>query len=473
MANITIPDGVTLIEENTFNGCTALTSINIPDGVTSIGSTAFYGCTALTSINIPDGVTSIGSSAFSGCSSLLEVTSNASIPPTLGSSCFQYIYSSTLIVPAGTYAAYMASDWAQYFTTIDDGEEHGSYENGVATVVTAGTLSTLIPEEEKYTITKLKVVGPLNGSDIRYIREMAGRDVNGDETEGQLVDLDMSEASIVEGGGEYTGSYYPNDDPDAGYISSSYTSDNKVGNYMFSLTILKNITLPSNITSIGEGAFCYCVSLPSITIPDGVTSIGEWAFQGCSSLANITIPDGLTSIEDFAFYNCSSLISINIPDGVTSIGSTVFYHCSALPSITLPSNITSIGSGAFIGCSALASINIPSGVTSIGINAFLGCSSLANITIPDGVTLIEDNTFNGCTALTSINIPDGVTSIGRMAFEGCNSLLEVTSNASIPPTLGSSCFQYIYSSTLIVPTGTYAAYMASDWASYFTTIEEK
>ncbi|MBR0041588.1 MAG: leucine-rich repeat protein, partial [Bacteroides sp.] len=81
--------------------------------------------------------------------------------------------------------------------------------------------------------------------------------------------------------------------------------------------------------------------------------------------------------------------------------------------------------------------------------------------------------YYGCFSLTSIDIPDGVTSIGRMAFEGCNSLLEVTSNASIPPTLGSSCFQYIYSSTLIVPAGTYAAYMASDWASYFTTIEEK
>ena len=474
LTSITIPNGITEIADYTFLECSSLSGVVIGSDVTSIGAYAFQLCTSLPTITLPESLLSIGEETFERCTLLSKVTCNAATPPTLGSSALKNIASSaTLNVPSGTYSAYMASDWAQYFTTIDDGEEHGSYENGVATVVTAGTLSTLIPEEEKYTITTLKVVGPLNGDDIRFIREMAGRDVNGDETEGQLVDLDMSEASIVEGGGEYTGSYYPNDDLNAGYISSSYTSDNKVGNYMFSLTILKNITLPSNITSIGEGAFCYCVSLPSITIPDGVTSIGEWAFRGCSSLANITIPDGLTSIEDHAFYNCSSLISINIPDGITSIGAAVFYRCSALPSITLPSNITSIGSGAFIGCSALASINIPSGVTSIGINAFLGCSSLANITIPDGVTLIEDNTFNGCTALTSINIPDGVTSIGRMAFEGCNSLLEVTSNASIPPTLGSSCFQYIYSSTLIVPTGTYAAYMASDWASYFTTIEEK
>lgn len=29
----------------------------------------------------------------------------------------------TLIVPSGTYAAYMASDWASYFTTITDGIE--------------------------------------------------------------------------------------------------------------------------------------------------------------------------------------------------------------------------------------------------------------------------------------------------------------------------------------------------------------
>ena len=35
------------------------------------------------------------------------------------------------------------------------------------------------------------------------------------------------------------------------------------------------------VTSIGEGAFCYCVGLTSIEIPNSVTSIGDYAFTKC------------------------------------------------------------------------------------------------------------------------------------------------------------------------------------------------
>ena len=40
--------------------CTSLTSVTIPNSVTSIGDEAFDGCTSLTSVTIPNSVTSIG-----------------------------------------------------------------------------------------------------------------------------------------------------------------------------------------------------------------------------------------------------------------------------------------------------------------------------------------------------------------------------------------------------------------------------
>ena len=92
---VVIPDGVTVIGESAFKGCTSLTSIKIPDSVTEIGENAFEGCTSLTSINIPkrayimdsafadctsltsieipDGVTKIDESSFVGCTSLKEI----------------------------------------------------------------------------------------------------------------------------------------------------------------------------------------------------------------------------------------------------------------------------------------------------------------------------------------------------------------------------------------------------------------
>ncbi|MEE0974940.1 MAG: leucine-rich repeat protein [Muribaculaceae bacterium] len=42
------------------------------------------------------------------------------------------------------------------------------------------------------------------------------------------------------------------------------------------------------MTSIGDGAFCYCENLTSITIPNSVTSIKRSAFEGCSSLTSIS-----------------------------------------------------------------------------------------------------------------------------------------------------------------------------------------
>ena len=68
-------------------------------------------------------------------------------------------------------------------------------------VETAGTLPTLIAENQKYEITDLTLTGNLNGTDIRLIREMTG-------TGGKLAILNLEEANIVAGGDSYYEDYY-------------------------------------------------------------------------------------------------------------------------------------------------------------------------------------------------------------------------------------------------------------------------
>ncbi len=240
----------------------------------------------------------------------------------------------------------------------------------------AGTLPNKIAVSRKNLITNLKIVGKINGTDLKFIREMAGSDFNWEKTDGKLSILDLSEAKIVAGGDAYTS-----------YIYNMYTSNDKLGDY----------------------AFYGCSGLTSLTLPSGVTSIGYRAFEGCSGLTSLTIPSGVTEIGGCTFYGCSGLTSLTIPSSVTSIGYGAFSGCSGLTSLTIPSGVTSIGDCAFLSCSGLTSLTIPSSVTSIGSDAFLGCSGLTSIYVyTKKLPKLGYYVFDGCDAKNcTVYVPKG------------------------------------------------------------------
>ena len=73
LTSITIPEGVTVLPENTFSGCNALEEVILPKGLTSISAYSFRDCTALQTIYFAESLGSIGASAFSGCSALSNI----------------------------------------------------------------------------------------------------------------------------------------------------------------------------------------------------------------------------------------------------------------------------------------------------------------------------------------------------------------------------------------------------------------
>ena len=349
----------------------------------------------------------------------------------------------------------------------------------------AGTLPNKIGSTKKFQITNLKIIGEINGTDLCFIREMAGSDREGWRTEGKLATLDLSGAKIVRGGGIYYNSV------------NCYTSDDVIGNYAFSdCSGLTSLILPSNVTSIGYSAFYGCICLTSLTLPSSVTSIGSSAFEGCRSLTSLILPSSVTSIGSSAFSGCSGLTSLTLPSSVTSIGWATFSGCSGLTSLTLPSSVTSIDGRAFYGCSSLFGLSLPSSVTSIGSSAFeacyglfsltlpssvteigesafRGCCSLASLTLPSSVTEIGESAFRGCSSLASLTLPSSVTSIGKSAFEGCSGLTSIYVSWESPLSIDASTFKDANTGKCIlyVPKGTYDDYWLSNWGIFENIVE--
>ena len=79
LSSIELPESLEKIEYNAFDDCSALKSIVIPDKVTYIGAGAFNYCTGLQEAYIGDGVTEIAAKAFAECTALKTVVIGKSI----------------------------------------------------------------------------------------------------------------------------------------------------------------------------------------------------------------------------------------------------------------------------------------------------------------------------------------------------------------------------------------------------------
>lgn len=337
----------------------------------------------------------------------------------------------------------------------------------------AGQLKNLFKTYELDHERDLTLIGSINGSDLKVLRDWAGDSRT----------LDLGECRIVAGGEPYY---------------EDYTTENDVlGSYLFGDKEFKRLVLPWTLKKIGDYAISFCgdsINLPSsltwlgdyafvnnnfkeLHLPASLEHIGNAALNGNISLAdvtldadnpyfvledgylytrdhsrllsyfdkistrtetftirpevrtiddkafnfhrtyNITLNEGLEHIGAYAFRYALNNIAphqkkLVIPNSVKYIGEYAFENCY-MDEVIISDNVDSLFNDTFSFC-CIDQIHMPAKLKYIGARALYN-NHLDNLVLPEGLETIEHHAFNTL-SVDKLVIPESVKFIDEFAF---------------------------------------------------------
>lgn len=448
LTSVSLPSGLTGIYYRTFNGCYSLKSVQLPSDVKTIGNEAFRECTGLTSLELPSGLTKIEEGAFSGCSNIVSIYAYMPDPSLFDGdgkdfpTCFNE--NCTLYVPKKSYTAYIVAPGWGDFKTIAKFNPDLIRDWVTKNVAQAGTLSTVIGED-KENITKLKLTGNLNDTDVQYLEEMI--------REAALQELNLKDALL------YT-------------IESLRFCDCK------NLTYL---VLPDVLQRIEKAAFSNCTGLTTISLPAGLEYMYA-AFDGniglTSIYANMPTPlqdaysfDGLDKSNCYLYVPKGSLDayrqdwewgSFPYIAGLERDSATGLLSLDICPQASWNGELIDVAMR-----DKVKSLKI-SGERPVDfdfINQYLS-GNLQNLDLKDAnVTDLPYCGLDRCQNLTTISLPAGLRSIDKGFLSNCRNLRTIYAYMPDPEALiyGDNFYYESRDWTLYVPKGTKNAYQNSEW----------
>lgn len=480
-------NGLLVIGDYAFYGCTGLSSVTLPETVTAINYYAFYRCTSLKQIDLPQSISNIGYCAFA-CSGLTSAEFRSNIRY---ESQDMWAYGHAYEGCEGITSVTLDSSWTKIPDSLFAGMtglKTVTLPDTVKTIETSafGNCSSLTSVNLPYGLKTLDGAVFAGCSSLKEITIPEGITGWGSSlfsscSSLETVHLPSTLQYLTDSSFSYCTSLSS--------IDFSNTALKEIGGSVFyDCKSMESLTLPSTLKTISSYAFNNMTALKRIVIPAGVTRIGEyyeydssWRFYlfiGCDNLEEILVENGNTGYasENGILYNADKTIliacpakvnmtSLVIPNTVTTIAEYAFSGNTTLQSVTISAGVTSELNNNTLPAAATAlyvdsanpvyasadgmiyskdmkklaampagyqgSYTIPEGVEYIYAAACSGCSGLTAITVPEGVTSIQYSTFTGCTALAEIHLPYTLKTIATSAFTSCSALTDVYYNGEL------------------------------------------
>lgn len=418
---------------------------DIPDGTESIGRSVFGYNERLTRLTVPEGVTQLEEGALWGLMALKDIVLPASLEWT----------DSDVLPSGGTLERVTVAQGNPHFQSPDgilfskDGKtlvvfpsgRGGHYDIPPGTTdIRAGAFgsnasleSLTVPEG----ITELSggMLSQMSGlkqislpASLRSIGEMALPGYG-----------DLEQITVADGNEHYQT-----------YDGALFSRDGKTL-LLYPAGRDGTYEIPPGTLLIGDHAFGENDGLTGITVPDGVTALADYLFWELGELETVYLPASLREIgigtlpnygalrrvevakgnqryrsmdgvlfegNELIHYPPSHGLSYDVPAGTTRIRQGVFSDNEMLETVSIPRSVTEIGEEDFARCTALARVSLPITLTKIGRLAFANCIALSSITLPPSLTVLEEWAFYNCPSLSHLQIPDGVTELDRSMFEG-------------------------------------------------------
>ena len=302
MCYLTLPEGVEVIGDSAFEGCTRLVHVELPSTLRHIGNRAFAQGLQARSLVLPEGLESIGDEAFYWADRLMEVE----LPQSLKT------------IGAGAFDGCSWIDEAYIPASVESTGENAFANCGLSYVVFEGRELPEMPDNV-----------------FEGCWYLADIDLHTSATKQEMLDLQ----AVVDGLG-LTCRVWRMQNPDVDYIYDGLdTYENGVlTGYTGELTHVRPWDTYDDVTvtAIGDGVFANNTTIEYFSVPynDAFTTIGAEAFAN-SSLSTIDLFDSVTTINGGAFRNCENLTELTLPESVTFVGAEALSGCVNLKKLTV------------------------------------------------------------------------------------------------------------------------------------------